>query len=105
MIDVSRHRKVIAWVVSLTTVLALRRMGLEPGDLSAFGIDSDQLQQEIVDNFVTIVIPGVLGWAFPNRPVDGQENLPEERNMNIRLFILVGICIALVASIGALVAL
>lgn len=66
------HRKFVAFVVSATGIIILKRYGMSPEDLSsAYGLDWFEGQESIVDVLISAVLPGWFGWAWPNNPKRG----------------------------------
>lgn len=66
------HRKFLAFVVSAIIMGLMRRFGMSPEDLStAYGITVSEAQEMTIDLLLNAVLPGWVGWAWPNDPAVG----------------------------------
>lgn len=101
-IDLSRYRKLVAAVLTISALYLLKQFGLDFGELTALGLDPGPMVEGMTDFLITVGIPGLMLWLFP-QDTDGFESEAERRDQNRRLIIFAGAVIALVAIVGGLV--
>lgn len=67
-----KSRRAIAFVVTAALMMVLRRNNLSPDDLlRQYGVSFTELQDGTIDFLTAAVLPGWVGWAWPNDPSKG----------------------------------